>query len=80
MSGERKQPGRGFWATVALTAVLVVYPLSIGPAYWFLNHYKTPDGLQTAYRLFYWPIIWLHANGPPKIQELLGWYVFSLWG
>jgi hypothetical protein len=31
---ERQKPGVVFWATVALVAVLVGYPLSMGPACW----------------------------------------------
>ncbi len=31
-----KTPTSGFWVTVALLAVLVAYPLSLGPACWIV--------------------------------------------
>ena len=34
---DRKKPGVAFWATVALVAVLVAYPLSFGPACWLVD-------------------------------------------
>ena len=33
MTADRKKPGVGFWATVAVVVVLVAYPLSWGPAH-----------------------------------------------
>ncbi len=32
MTPSRKQPGMAFWATVVVVAMLVAYPLSMGPA------------------------------------------------
>jgi hypothetical protein len=34
---DRKKPGVAFWAIVALVAVLVAYPLSLGPACWLAD-------------------------------------------
>jgi hypothetical protein len=34
MTVPRKKPGVAFWATVVLISLLVIYPLSFGPACW----------------------------------------------
>jgi hypothetical protein len=37
MSEDRKKPGVAFWATV-LVVVMLLYPLSFGPACWITTH------------------------------------------
>jgi hypothetical protein len=32
LTADRKKPGMAFWATVVVVVVLVLYPLSLGPA------------------------------------------------
>ena len=50
---DHKKPGVAFWATVALVAVLVGYPLSFGPACWIVDWADI-----SRYRLsFYLPLI-----------------------
>lgn len=34
---EQKKPGVGFWATVVVVPLLVLYPLSFGPACWIAS-------------------------------------------
>jgi len=38
MTPDRKHPSAAFWITAALVAVLVAYPLSLGPAIWLRDH------------------------------------------
>src|SRR6266478_8582324 len=48
---SRKKPGVTLWATVVVVVLLVVYPLSFGPACWIASRserMKIPT--------FYWPI------------------------
>jgi hypothetical protein len=33
--GEQRRPTIGFWGAVIITAALILYPLSAGPAAWF---------------------------------------------
>jgi hypothetical protein len=35
---DRKKPGVAFWASVVVTAVLIGYPLSFGPACWLCGN------------------------------------------
>jgi hypothetical protein len=51
---NRKHPSAGFWITVALVAVLVAYPLSVGPACWIATRI---DGGENAWNIAYRPIV-----------------------
>lgn len=55
------KPTAGFWITVALVVVLVVYPLSFGPACWLVNHEILPLR-PTA--IFYQPLLESSYGGP----------------
>ena len=37
---DHKKPGVAFWATVGLVVILVVYPLSFGPACWISTRFS----------------------------------------
>jgi len=71
---DRKKPTAGFWITVALLAVLVGYPLSIGPACWISS--RTRVGVRlipTIYR----PITWAclpEGRVDNPIGAALDWY------
>ena len=67
---DRKKPGVAFWATVALVAVLVGYPLSIGPAVWL-----TARGYfrESAVQSFYMPIFWSAAQAE-LLENGLDWW------
>jgi len=62
MTSDGKHPSAGFWITVGLLAVLVAYPLSIGPACWWKVH--RPLSQQ--------PKIELIAIAPPVFSEPTG--------
>jgi hypothetical protein len=51
---DRKKPGAAFWVTVVVVAVLVAYPLSLGPMFWGAFHFNSDLGrwrlLHTAYK------------------------------
>jgi hypothetical protein len=85
-----RKPTAGFWITVALVAVLVGYPLSIGPACWRL---ATTDDLSvpmfadssspvpTSYEhpcvapILYWPLGWAADKGPQPLRDAARSYV-----
>jgi hypothetical protein len=52
---ERK-PTAEFWITMALIAVLVVYPLSSGPATWLFIKSGKHAGLEVTMTLIYAPL------------------------
>jgi len=85
MSDDRKKPDAAFWTTVVLFAVLVVYPLSYGPACWIINAianrgWLRPDTewIRQLIFLVYWPIRRMHSDGPDLIRDALYWYA-HLW-
>ena len=65
MSGDLKKRGVAFWATVVIVVLLVAYPLSFGPACWWLSqpvyHGFTASSTIPTHVApqFYWPIGWL---------------------
>jgi hypothetical protein len=69
----RKHPSAGFWITVALVAAQVGYPLSLGPACWWLSKSALDDIFPRAPRI-YWPLGWLALNGPEPVRQSLCWY------
>jgi hypothetical protein len=74
MSDERKKPCAAFWITVALIAVLVGYPLSIGPAVLIAGQRLPSDTLRSAYRPIgrvYWRV--------PVLRGAMDTYV-RFWG
>ena len=68
---SRKQPGVAFWATVVVVVVLVVYPLSFGPACWLVSHDFLP--LKSTWH-FYRPIGWLANEGPEVTACPIYWW------
>jgi hypothetical protein len=75
MSDSRKKPGAAFWTVVVLFAVLVVYPLTFGPACWVCS--RVPESIPPweAADFFYAPILraWWHAD-PGTVSNVLAWY------
>jgi len=73
------KPTAGFWITVALVVVLAGYPLSFGPACWWIS---TPAPMDIGYSAiqyntvsrFYWPIGWLAKHGPNPVGRFILWY------
>jgi hypothetical protein len=76
----RKKPAAGFWITVALVAVLVGYPLSIGPVRWAMLQKWCPSWVTTAYPSVYSPLrsLLFHKSSPQPIRDALKWYC-RLW-
>jgi hypothetical protein len=67
---ERK-PASGFWITVALVAVLVLYPLSFGPACWIVSRTNAgADWLPFCYR----PIITGLSIDRTSLSAVIQWY------
>jgi hypothetical protein len=67
MSAEPKKWRRAWTWWIALLALLVLYPLSIGPAWWITVH--RPEILPLkAYRTVYAPIIWVCGFSKPLID------------
>jgi hypothetical protein len=70
MMADRKKPGVAFWATVALVAVLVGYPLSAGPACWLTGRkYFRASTVNSFYR----PVLWSASKAQPLKNALVWW-------
>jgi hypothetical protein len=79
MTSDRKKPGVAFWATVALVAVLVGYPLSAGPAIWIAMRTSDEVLLSHPVNRLYAPVWWFCDHGPRPIRDLACWSL-NLWG
>jgi hypothetical protein len=77
MADEEKQKRGTPWLASWLFILLVVYPLSIGPANWLCNHLEMPQWVGDAAKVFYAPILLLYENFD-WFERLLDWYA-SLW-
>jgi len=78
MTSSRKKPGVAFWATVVVVALLVAYPLSIGPTIWIADHRLLPDPVKQPLRYFYYPLAWAILRSGTA-YDAYAWYV-KLWG
>jgi len=68
---DRKHPTAAFWITVALVVVLVVYPLSFGPACWLTAKGVVPvEAIETAYR----PVVFAMLSPELPGRWLIGRY------
>jgi len=74
MPRDRKKPGVAFWATVALV-VVVMYPLSMGPAWWMCHKMRLPGGVVVVIDCVYEPIWWAAWNGPEWFRDLAKGYL-----
>jgi hypothetical protein len=76
---SRKKPGVAFWATVVLTVLLVVYPLSFGPACWIASRSRPTAKLTIGGNrirmigIVYWPILTLAWHTEMSWDAVL-WY------
>jgi hypothetical protein len=76
MSDEPKKRSRG-WILWALFALLVLYPLALGPSMWLMYRMDDGDGKGTAYRAIrqaYAPLIWLEKRSETTRRAVV-WYV-----
>jgi hypothetical protein len=79
MSLERKQPRVGFWCSIVLAAMLIAYPLSMGPANWLRETARNSDWrsalvIHEMFVAFYRPMFWLERNGPQWLLDAMAWY------
>jgi hypothetical protein len=83
MNSDRKKPSVAFWAIVVVVVFLVAYPLSFGPACWWVSRSADPElvswsvlGAAPEPRApgIYWPIGWLAENGPRPLSRFICWY------
>ena len=76
MTLGRKKTGLAFWAT-AVVALVLLYPISFGPACWALATIPGPELRYHQVMMFYWPLgratTW---EGP--VGKTLQWWVL-LW-
>jgi hypothetical protein len=72
---HRKKPGLAFWATVAVVAVLVAYPLSIGPVSLIYYQFGRPHWLYSFEWYVYGPLLWTVEHGPAWYGKLFDAYV-----
>jgi hypothetical protein len=69
---------RSAWSIIASAFVLIfiVYPLSIGPAYWLMDRHAIPTKTMAA---LYYPIDELACRSQ-SAEQILRWYLESVWG
>ncbi|HEV8003974.1 MAG TPA: hypothetical protein VGP63_29175 [Planctomycetaceae bacterium] len=60
MSDEPKKRSRA-WVWMALVAILVLYPLSVGPAAWIVARTDSPAAYAFT-KVAYAPVRWLTSN------------------
>lgn len=68
---RRNKPGVAFWAAVVAAALLVGYPLSLGPACWISSY--TSVGVSTV-SVAYRPMMWLYEISPEPVGGVILWY------
>ena len=69
--GGRHRPSLGFWLMVTVLGLLVIYPLSYGPAAWMVERGILPiQSVAVAYR----PLAWLCFHGPPSLERVIARY------
>jgi hypothetical protein len=62
---DRNKSGLAFWATVVVVVVLVVYPLSFGPALWMAARFL-PANMRVL--SVYCPLVWVYEELPSSAQ------------
>jgi hypothetical protein len=68
------RPTTALWGIVAL---VILYPLSVGPAAWLIWHVKLPSWLGVVFGHVYSPLMWLDRRFP-HAMEIVNNYI-SLW-
>ena len=71
--GEQRRPTIGFWAAVIVTAALILYPLSAGPAAWIALRLLPVSSITTVDRC-YTPVVWLMTRTEPTATAWR-WYI-----
>jgi hypothetical protein len=74
MTDERKKPGAGFWAAVAVVVVLA-YPVLFGPACWPSSRTgRGADIVSAVYRPIFYPFSPRALRSPGRVLGFLEWY------
>jgi hypothetical protein len=76
MDDKEDKPKRRWPTYLAVGLVLVVYPLSIGPAYVLLDYTGEPMAILKAYNLIYTPLFWIcESTGTNRwLGDYLQWW------
>jgi hypothetical protein len=57
MGDTKNKPGAGFWGTAVVVAILILYPLSFGPACWISSRLDLgADAVSAVYRPMTWKL------------------------
>jgi hypothetical protein len=65
------------WTGAGLAIALVVYPLSIGPAWWVECKFEHPKWMSVAFSGAYAPILAANNNGPDWMHEAI--WCYTTW-
>jgi len=60
-----------------MVILLVLYPLSVGPAAWVVNNASCPEWLGYTLMTFYTPLEYMADNGPTWFHDAV--YAYVLW-
>ena len=73
MSERREKAGVGVRATVVV-ALLVLYVLSAGPAFWIDRWVTGPGIFNYACQVVYFPLRLVYQYGPEPVRNAFEWY------
>ncbi|HEY3965282.1 MAG TPA: hypothetical protein VGM05_12075 [Planctomycetaceae bacterium] len=66
------------WTAAALAGVVLLYPLSFGPATWLVLGDHVPEWFLRPIENFYWPLLLISVHAPEPAGNVLVWYT-KLW-
>jgi hypothetical protein len=72
MHSDNKKPGGwawGWWLAIGLAALLIVYPLSLGPVEWIESKSEN-DWLETGIDYFYFPVFLALERFPESVRDV----------
>ncbi len=78
MSQDAKEDRKSFAWGILLLAMLIFYPLSLGPVVWMAeNGYLGNSGIRVFVQIVYFPLQWFYESNE-SVEKLLDWYM-SFW-
>ncbi len=78
MNQDAKEDRKSFAWGFLLMAMLIFYPLSLGPVVWMAeNGYLDNSDIRVFVSMVYFPLEWSHENNE-SVEKLLDWYI-SFW-
>jgi hypothetical protein len=77
MNEPDHSPSRTWLWTTIILAVPVLYVLSIGPAFYYVEKNGTPRPTPAWLENFYEPVVWMHDQTPLKkpLELYVDWWV-----